>query len=278
MTIRTSSPLRFGLYEFDPGSGELRKRGLVVRLSPQAKALLRIFVEAPNGMLSREEIQRRLWPGNTFVDFEHGVNKVVHSLREALGESAKNPRFIETVAAEGYRFLSSSLEQAPSNVKPRSKDAIERLAVLPLNTDGDADLRSMGRMVNWFLTERLAVIPGIRVMAESMVRCQKLEDVNPQQAGECLGVEAVLVGDLKRHDGQLILQFELIDVVDGARLGGVLIERVWEPGSRCEKELALEAFRRIRPILDPLSISRKPPQRVVLVEDSETAFEVQQRA
>ncbi|HEV2322907.1 MAG TPA: winged helix-turn-helix domain-containing protein [Terracidiphilus sp.] len=102
MAFAGLSPVRFGLFEFDPESGDLRRRGLSVRLTPQARMLLRVLLEAPIRTHNREEIQRRLWGGDTFVDFEHGVNKVVHSLREALGESARNPRFIETVAAEGY--------------------------------------------------------------------------------------------------------------------------------------------------------------------------------
>lgn len=244
-----TSPLRFGVFEFDSKSGELRKRGLRVRLTPQAVALLRIFAEAPNRIHSREEIQSRLWPGNTFVDFEHGMNKVVHSLREALGESARNPRFIETVAAEGYRFLSPSLEQGPAKTQSRSAVGLERLAILPLREDGDAELASMGRTIRWLLTEKLAAIPGIRVMAESTVKCQKVENMSPQQVGECLGVEAVIAGELARQNGHLTLQVELIDTMDGALRGSTMVEHKWQPGVRCEKELAQEAFRQIRSLL-----------------------------
>jgi cholera toxin transcriptional activator len=104
-----SGPLRFGLYELNPMSGELRRRGLRVRLTPQAMTLLCLLVEPPIRMRTREEIQRRLWPGNTFVDFERSLNKAVYSLREGLGDSATNPRFIETVA-QGYRFLPAFME------------------------------------------------------------------------------------------------------------------------------------------------------------------------
>src|SRR5258707_13331902 len=93
-----SGPLRFGLYELNPLSGELRTRGLRVRLTPQAMTLLGLLVEPPIRMRTREEIQRRLWPGNTFVDFERSLNKAVHSLRVWLGDAATNPRVIESVA------------------------------------------------------------------------------------------------------------------------------------------------------------------------------------
>lgn len=266
MAFAVVSPVRFGIFEFDPGSGELRRRGLSVRLTPQARALLRVLVEAPNRTRSREEIQRRLWPGNTFVDFERGVNKVVHSLREALGESARNPRFIETVAAEGYRFLATPPEQTSVRIEVNSTGAIERLALLPFKTEREADLESMSRLIVWLLTERLAVIPGIRVMAESTVRRHKLESGDPRQLGECLGVEAVLAGELTRQNGELVLQAELIDAMDGAHLGGALIERPWQAGARCERELANEVFRRIRPFLFLPRAPRRQPQRTIQPE------------
>lgn len=269
MAIPNSSPLRFGLFEFDPKSGDLRKRGLSVRLTPQAKALLCALVEAPNKTCSREEIQRRLWPGNTFVDFEHGVNKVVHSLREALGESARNPRFIETVAAEGYRFLSMPIEVGTAKIEAHCSGIVERLAVMPIKTDGESDLESMGRIVMWLLTERLAAVPGMRVLAGSAVRRHKLENGEPREVGECLGVEAMLAGELTRQNGEILLQFELIDAVDGALLGGAMIERVWQTGMRCERELAMEAFRRIRPFLFAPSPSRKTVQRATSIDPSE---------
>lgn len=271
MAYPNSSPLRFGLFEFDPQSGDLRKRGLSVRLTPQARTLLGILVEAPNKTHSREAIQRRLWPGNTFVDFDRGVNKLVHSLREALGESARNPRFIETVAAEGYRFLATPIEEAAAKIEAHSTGVVERLAVLPLKTYGDATLEPMGKIITWNLTERLAAVPGMRVMAESTVKHHTPENVDPRHVGQCLGVKAVLAGELTLQNGELILQFELIDAEDGALLGGAMVERAWQAGVRCERELALEAFRRIRPFLYSLHLLRKQPQRAM-------AFEAGQRA
>lgn len=271
MPIPTSSPLRFGLFEFDPKSGDLRKRGLSVRLTPQARALLCLLAEAPNKTHSREEIQRRLWPENTFVDFERGVNKVVHWLREALGDSARNPQFIETVAAEGYRFLSLPVGEVSARIEANSADVVERLAVLPLKTEEEVELVSMGRVITWILTERLAVVPGMRVMAESTVRRHRLENVDPRQVGECLGVSAVLSGELTRQNGELILQFELIDAEDGALRGGAMLERAWQAGMRCERELALEAFRRIRPFLYSMRAQRKQVQRLTPAERGEKA-------
>ncbi len=96
---------RFGIYEADGGSGELRKSGLRVRLQDQPFQVLLVLLQRPGELVTREELRQRLWPADTFVDFDHGLNTVVNKLREALSDSASNPRFIETMARRGYRFL-----------------------------------------------------------------------------------------------------------------------------------------------------------------------------
>jgi TolB-like protein/DNA-binding winged helix-turn-helix (wHTH) protein/Flp pilus assembly protein TadD len=96
--------LRFGVFEADIRSGELTKRGKRVRLQEQPFQLLAMLLERPGELLTREELSSKLWP-NTIVDFDHGLNKAVAKIREVLGDSAENPRFIETVARRGYRFL-----------------------------------------------------------------------------------------------------------------------------------------------------------------------------
>ena len=96
---------RFGVFELDIRSGELRKRGMRVRLQEQPVRVLGMLLERPGELVSREEIQRKLWPADTFVDFDHGLNKAINKIRDALGDSAQSPRFVETVARRGYRFL-----------------------------------------------------------------------------------------------------------------------------------------------------------------------------
>src|SRR5450432_3736810 len=97
--------LRFGVFELDLRAGELRKHGLRVRLQEQPFQVLAMLVEHPGEVVAREELQKKLWPADTFVDFDHGLNKAINKLREALGDSAESPRFVETVARRGYRFL-----------------------------------------------------------------------------------------------------------------------------------------------------------------------------
>jgi TolB-like protein/DNA-binding winged helix-turn-helix (wHTH) protein/Flp pilus assembly protein TadD len=95
----------FGAYEFNPYSKELRKEGMRVRLEGQPLAILEVLLEQPGELVTREEVQKRLWPENTFVDFEHSVNAAVKRLRAALNDSADQPRYIETLARRGYRFV-----------------------------------------------------------------------------------------------------------------------------------------------------------------------------
>jgi DNA-binding winged helix-turn-helix (wHTH) protein len=95
---------KFGVFEADPRTGELTRLGKRVRLQEQPFQLLTMLLEKPGELVIREELRERLWP-KTIVDFDHGVNKAISKIREALGDSAENPRFIETIASRGYRFL-----------------------------------------------------------------------------------------------------------------------------------------------------------------------------
>jgi TolB-like protein/DNA-binding winged helix-turn-helix (wHTH) protein/Tfp pilus assembly protein PilF len=95
----------FGVFELDLRSGELRKHGLRVRLQEQPFQVLAMLVEHSGEVITREELQKRLWPADTFVDFDHGLNKAINKIRDALSDSPESPRFVETVARRGYRFL-----------------------------------------------------------------------------------------------------------------------------------------------------------------------------
>lgn len=96
---------RFGAFEADAVTGELRRQGILIKLNAQPFQVLLMLVERPGQLLTREEISRELWPEGTFVDYEHGVNSAVNRIREALGDSAGNSRFVQTLARRGYRFV-----------------------------------------------------------------------------------------------------------------------------------------------------------------------------
>jgi hypothetical protein len=120
--------VRFGVFEVDLRAGELRKKGVRIRLQGQPLLLLITLLKQQGEVVTREEVRRTLWPEETFVDFDHSLGTAINKLREALGDSAANPRFIETLPRRGYRGL--SLRSRPSTgVK------IRRLSVmlLPIN-------------------------------------------------------------------------------------------------------------------------------------------------
>ena len=103
--LRTARRYRFGAFEADAGVGELRRQGVRIKLNAQPFQVLCLLLERPGELLTREEISRELWPDGTFVDYEQGLNSAVNRIREALGDSAGNSRFVETLARRGYRFV-----------------------------------------------------------------------------------------------------------------------------------------------------------------------------
>ena len=110
LAVRVTDPnparrYRFGAFEADASTGELRRRGIRIKLNAQPFQVLSMLLERAGEVLTREEISKELWPEGTFVDYDHGVSSAVNRIREALGDSANNPRFVETLARRGYRFV-----------------------------------------------------------------------------------------------------------------------------------------------------------------------------
>ena len=97
--------IRFAVFEVDLAAGELRRNGVRVRLQEQPFQILAYLLDRPGEVVTREELREKLWPADTFVDFDHSLNTAINKLREALGDSASNPRYVETLARRGYRFL-----------------------------------------------------------------------------------------------------------------------------------------------------------------------------
>jgi cholera toxin transcriptional activator len=110
---------RFGTFEADAGTGELRRRGMLVRLNGQPFQLLLLLLDRQGELLTREEISAALWPDGTVVDYEHGVNSAINRIREALGDSAASPRYVQTLAKRGYRFV-APVERVDTAIIARS--------------------------------------------------------------------------------------------------------------------------------------------------------------
>jgi len=107
--------VRFAHFEVDVRAGELRKHGRRVRLQEQPLRILSMLLEKPGEVITREELRLSLWPADTFVDFDHGLNSAVARLRESLCDSADTPRFVETIPRKGYRFVGEVEEVEPQS-------------------------------------------------------------------------------------------------------------------------------------------------------------------
>jgi len=121
--MQLSAPVqrfRFGLFEVHPDSGELRRSGHRLRLQEQPFQVLLALLERPGEIVTREDLRQRLWSSDTFVDFDHSLNTAINKLRETLGDTAQNPRFIETLPRRGYRFIApvEAVGQAPPSPAP----------------------------------------------------------------------------------------------------------------------------------------------------------------
>ena len=138
---------RFGLYEADPAAGELRKNGTKVKLQEQPFQVLLMLLERPQTLVSREEIRRTLWSDDTFVDFDHSLNTVVNKLRDALDDVAANPRFIETLARRGYRFIAPVEVVVEGPVAAPAAAAAHRSSLLTHPDDLPTASRTMVRVL-----------------------------------------------------------------------------------------------------------------------------------
>jgi len=145
--------VHFGTFTVDLGSGDLWDRGMRIRLQKLPFQLLEAFLERPNELITREELQRRVWPSDTFVDFEQGLNKAINKLREALADSAEVPKFIETVPKRGYRFIASVTVELETAPEPASTPG-----QATSNSTADADRRSGRLWMAWGLPIGFALV------------------------------------------------------------------------------------------------------------------------
>src|SRR5437016_1831183 len=152
--FRRSLGVRFRQLGMDESTGELRKDGIKIRLQEQPLQILQILLEHPGELVSREALRKRVWPTDTFVDFDHGINNAIKRLREALGDTAETPRYIETLPRKGYRFV----QQIQSN-----EHRVRSLAVLPLeNLSRDPEQEYFAEGLTEALITTLAKIGELR--------------------------------------------------------------------------------------------------------------------
>ncbi len=204
--FRSSHALvRFGGYELDQLAGELRKEdGTRIRLQEQPLQILRILLEHPGTIIPREELRQKIWPSDTFVDFDHGINNAIKRLREALGDTAETPRFIETLPRRGYRFI-AAIDDAPSKVR-MGGPPIDSIAVFPFETassDPDTDYLAIG--IPGSVTHGLSQIPNLRVISWRSAANEENCKSDPLAIGRKLCVRAVLTGRIWQRAKQIAI-------------------------------------------------------------------------
>jgi TolB-like protein/tetratricopeptide (TPR) repeat protein len=198
--------LRFGAFEVDLEGRRLLKRGRPIPLREQSFQVLAALMERPGEIVTREELRSRLWSSDTFVDFEVALNSAVSRLRDALGDSANSPSFIETIPKRGYRFV------IPIPKRPA-------VAVMPfVNQTADAKDEYFSDGLTDELIRVLSRVEGLRVTAPSVVARFRGKPHDAREVGRELGVEAVLEGSVWRSADRMRVTVNLVGVKDGFNL------------------------------------------------------------
>jgi DNA-binding winged helix-turn-helix (wHTH) protein/Tfp pilus assembly protein PilF len=214
----------FGPYQLDPCKRTLTREGEGIPLTPKATEILIALVKHAGQLVEKDELLKKVWP-DTFVE-EANLSQNVFTLRRALGDDRAEPKYIETVARRGYRFLATvrAVPQVGSTGSAASTEVASTspvVAVLPfLNNTGDPDLEYLADGITSNIINNLSRISQLRVMSRSAVFRYKKTDVDLQQVGRELGVDAVLVGKINAWHSDLALTIELVNALRGWQLWG----------------------------------------------------------
>ena len=245
--------VRFGRFELSADSGELRKDDVRLKLSGQAIQVLAMLAGNPGRLVTREELQQKLWPGASYGDPEHGLNAAVNKLRETLGDSATDPKYIETVPGRGYRFVATTGGTVPPveadhpwrripqlwmliaaailalalgivgyrwylarSYATRLAAGRPSLAVLPLKDLGSGpDSEYFADGLTDEITTKLSKIQGINVASRSAVTSLTISPSNLAEAARHLGVRYILEGSVRKSGDQVRINVHLVDSSSG---------------------------------------------------------------
>ncbi len=242
----TGQMARFGAFEVDLKTRELRKRGLRLKLQEKPFQILAVLLEKPGQLVTRQELRERLWPPDIHVGFERSLNTAVNKLRQVLGDTAENPRFIETLARRGYCFIAPVERSGGAGAMDRP-EAVESIAVLPFQkANGDPEEEYLTLGITESLIDALSRLPRVKVMALTTVVRYLRPDVDAQAAGRELGVDAVLTGRLVERQDTLLIAAELVDTRRGWRLWGGQFHCAPPDLLALEEEVAQEIAARLR--------------------------------
>ena len=243
MVGTTRATIRFGTFEVDLRAGELRKRGVKIKLQKQPFDLLRMLLEHPGEVVSREELQQRIWPADTFVDFDQGLSSAIKRLREALSDSAENPRFIETIPRRGYRFIAGLGGTARR---------IESLAVLPLeNLSRDPEQEYFADGLTEALITSLAKISALRVVSRTSAMQYKGVHKSLREIAMDLGVDGIVEGTVMRSGERVRISAQLVNAPMDTHLWAESYDRDLRDILALQSEVARAIAREIQIKLTP---------------------------
>ncbi len=211
--------VRFDCFEADLDSGQLRKRGMKIKLRDQCSQVLASLLERPGSVVTRENLRQRLWGEDVFVDFENNLNTVVARLREKLGDSVEHPRFIETLPKRGYRFIAPVSPQISATSDSATRRA--RLVVLPfLNLGGDpAQEYFSDAMTDEIITELASLAPEqLAAIARTTAMHYKGSHKDVAHIGRELGVDYIVEGAVRHTENQAAINVQLIQTSDQTHL------------------------------------------------------------
>jgi len=238
--------IQFGVFELDLRSGELRKRGVKVKLQEQPLQILGILLEKPGEVVTREELRQRIWQADTFVDFDHGLNNAIRRLREALGDSAETPRYIETLSRRGYRFISNFDAATSGAFPPRS------LAVLPLeNLSRDPEQEYFAEGLTEALITTLAKIGELRVVSRTSAMLYKGVRKPLREIARELEVDTIVEGTVLRVGRRVRITAQLIDAARETHLWAESYERDLRHVLALQSEVAQAIAREVQVKLTP---------------------------
>src|SRR5438445_5802934 len=252
-SVRAS--VRFGAFELDQDAGELRKQGTRMKLQEQPLQMLQVLLQRPGEVVTREELQQKIWPSDTFVDFDHGINNAIKRLREALGDTAETPRYVETLPRRGYRFIGKIECNAPR---------MRSLAVLPLeNLSRDPQQEYFAEGLTEALITTLAKIGELRVVSRTSAMLYKGVRKPLREIARELEVDAIVEGTVLRAGRRVRITAQLIDAPKEMHLWAESYERDLRDVLALQAEVAQAIAREIRVKLTPVDQARFAEVRAV---------------
>jgi TolB-like protein/DNA-binding winged helix-turn-helix (wHTH) protein/Tfp pilus assembly protein PilF len=293
---------RFGVFEVDPASGELRKQGRRIRLGEQSLQVLLALLERPGEVVTRQQLKQRLWPADTFVDFDANLNTAMSMLREALGDSAKNPRFIETLPRRGYRFVASVAEEGPAPSGAATPlpplpvslhrrwsligvaclgmlmlmglsyryiraptQTVDSIAVLPLVYSGpqaEGDQEYLADGITSALITELASLGVPNVISETSVMRYRGGQKPLPVIARELGADLLVEGSVLREGSTVRVNAQLIDARSDRHIWARSYQREMDSILELQGEIARAIVREIRSRLSPAAEVKRAPRHI----------------